>query len=235
MECPEGNVCFRKDSFGLWVITLLIVFVFLYFKLSKRMDKNLELKQREIDYKKKIGELEEHIKNLRSEFSNAPSNRIKKTIEKDIKRFENEKEIYYKRLADPLEVPNQTYEFTRDIYNKVQDYQPKQMVNIPTRGVPTDFQPIGILTNVDSKKNPNILQLFGRPLWIGSNKWQYYTSSDNYQSIKIQIISKKRECLSDLGCEELYIGDIVHVPSYGMDFRVDLYRLDKPTYIPYMV
>ncbi len=235
MECPEGNICFRKESFGIWVLCVLAIFVFLYYKISRKMEKNLVLKDKEINYKNKISELENHIEKLKGSLSNIANSNAKREVEKDIKRFENEKELYYKRLNDPLEVPNQTYEFTRSMYDNVQRYQPKQMVNIPTRGVPTDFQPIGVLTNVDSKKNPNILQLFGRPLWIGSNKWQYYTSSDNYQSIKIQIVHKRRECLSDLGCEELYIGDIVHVPSYGMDFRVDLYRIDKPSYIPYMV
>ena len=235
MDCPEGNVCFRKESFGIWILISLGVFMFLYYNMSKKIEKNLRLKEKEIDYKNKIDKLEGYIAELKASLSNTTSSKVKKTIERDIKRFEDEKELYYKRIGDPLEVPNRTYEFTRGMYDKVQDYQPKQMVNIPTRGVPTDFQPIGVLTNVDSKKTPNILQLFGRPLWIGSNKWQYYTSSDNYQSIKIQIISKRRECLSDLGCEELYLGDIVHVPAYGMDFRVDLYRIDKPTYIPYLV
>ncbi len=235
MDCPEGNFCFRKESFGVWILISLAVFWFLYYNMSKKIEKNIRLKENELLHKKKIEDLERVIGELKGSLATTSNSKVKKTIEKDIRRFEEEKELYYKRIADPLEVPNRTYEFTRGMYNKVQDYQPKQMVNIPTRGVPTDFQPIGVLTNVDSKKNPNILQLFGRPLWIGSNKWQYYTSSDNYQSIKIQIINKRQECLSDLGCEELYIGDIVHVPSYGMDFRVDLYRIDKPTYIPYMV
>lgn len=235
MECPEGNFCFKKESFGLWILLSLVIFIILYYNMSKKIEKNLILKEKHLENKKKIENLERHIEELKSALTNTSNSKIKKTIENDIKRFEEEKELYYKRIGDPLEVPNRTYEFTRGIYNKVQEYQPREMVNIPTRGVPTDFQPLGVLTNVDNKKTPNILQLFGRPLWIGSNKWQYYTSSDNYQSIKIQIINKRQECLSDLGCEELYLGDIVHVPAYGMDFRVDLYRIDKPKYIPYLV
>ncbi len=228
MDCPEGNVCFRKESFGIWILVLLGVFVFLYYKMSRKMDKNSELKE-------KIQQLENHIQQLKDAASKETDKETKKIIKQDVHRFEKQKDVYYKRLNDPLEVPNQTYEFTSDIYNRVQEYTPKRMVNIPTRGVPTDFQPLGILTNTDSKKNPNILQLFGRPLWIGSNKWQYYTSSDNYQSIKIQILNKRQECLRDQGCEELYTGDIVQVPAYGCEFRVELYRIDKPTYIPYLV
>jgi hypothetical protein len=228
MNCPDGSVCFRKESFGVWVVALLIVFVFLYYKLGRKMDKNVQLRE-------KIDQLQSKIADLRGAVDNESDKQAKKEMRDDIRRFEKEKEMYYKRLGDPLEVPNQTYEFTRGVYNNVDRYQPKQMVNVPTRGVATDFQPIGVLTNVDSKKNPNILQLFGRPLWIGSNKWQYYTSSDNYQSVKIQIMNKRQECLTDLGCQEIYTGDIVHVPSYGMDFKVDLYQMDKPRYIPYLI
>lgn len=235
MECPEGNFCFRKESFGMWILLLLVIFVYLYYKMTNKVNKNEILKEKELFYKNKIDELENHIKELKGTLENETNRKVKKEVKHDIKRFEKEKEMYYRRLGDPLEVPNQTYEFTSNIYNNVQKYDPKKMINIPTRGVPTDFQPIGVLTNVDSKKNPNILQLFGRPLWIGSNKWQYYTSSDGFQSIKIQLLHKRKECLSDLGCEELYIGDIVHIPAYGMDFKVDLYRIDKPTYIPYLV
>jgi hypothetical protein len=228
MNCPDGNVCFRKESFGVWVIVLLFVFMFLYYKLANKMNKNLFLRD-------KINQLEIRIGSLKGAAENETDREAKKEMRDDIRRFEKEKEQYYRRLGDPLEVPNQTYEFTRGVYENTQRYQPRQMVNIPTRGVPTDFQPIGVLTNVDSKKSPNILQLFGRPLWIGSNKWQYYTSSDNFQSVKIQIVSRKQECLSDLGCQEIYNGDIVHVPSYGMDFKVEIYKLDKPRYIPYMI
>ena len=158
--------------------------------------------------------------------------RAKKEITADIVRKEKEREIYFRRLGDPTEEPRRTYPFTKDIYDNVQEYAAKTGVNIPTRGLATDFQPIGILTNTETTKSPNILQLYGRAIWPGSYKWQYYTNSDNFQSVKVQVIHKGRECMNDLGCEEIYTGDIVKIPSYGMNFRAELYRLDSPAYIP---
>jgi hypothetical protein len=228
MECPEGSFCFRKESFGIWLILITIILFYFYYKMSRKVSKtNI--------YKEKIIELENTLKELNNKLSNISSTKKREEIVKDINNLEEQRELYYRRIRDPLEVPYKTYEFTKGVQSNVDKYTPKQLINIPTRGMPTDFQPIGVLTNIDTKKEPNILQLFGRPLWIGSNKWQYYTSSDNYQSIKIQVVSKRRECLSDLGCEELYTGDTVFIPSYGMNFRVDLYRFDKPQYVPYFV
>ena len=54
--------------------------------------------------------------------------------------------------------------------------------------------------------------------------------------IKLPIQVKKRDCLDDNGCEELYNGDQVSIPQYGSDreFKVSIYNLDKPRYIPYL-
>jgi hypothetical protein len=133
-----------------------------------------------------------------------------------------------------MEEPRRTYPFTKDIYDNVQEYQAKTATNIPTRGLSSDFQPIGILTNIDTKKTPNILQLYGRAIYPASYRWQYYTNSDNFQSVKVQVVHKGRECMNDNGCEELYTGDVVRIPAYDMQFRVELYRLDKPAYIPHL-
>ena len=46
------------------------------------------------------------------------------------------------------------------------------------------------------------------------------------------ILYKGRECMSDIGCDELYTGDLVRIPSYDSQFRVEMYRLDSPAYIP---
>ena len=154
-----------------------------------------------------------------------------------------------RRLDDPVEEPRRTYPFTTTIYNNVQRYQNQNPINISTRGETRDFQPIGTLTNTTNHNNnnntlspspspssPHILQLFGRAIYPGSYKWQYYTNSDNFQSVKVQLIHKGRQCLDDIGCEELNSGDIVRVPAYhNLLFRVELYGLDKPTYIPYLV
>ena len=86
------------------------------------------------------------------------------------------------------------------------------------------------INNTDS----NILPLFGRPTFNGSNKWNYYTSSDKFQNFKLPISIDGRKCDDDLGCNELRDGDMISIPSYNGKFRVEIYNYDKPRYIPFV-
>ena len=106
-------------------------------------------------------------------------------------------------------------------------------INISTRGPQVDYSQIGVLTNNDNGKN-TILPLYGRPTYHGSSKWLYYTSTDKYNSIKIPINYKNRNCSDDTGCDELGEGDSLNVPAYNNTFKVTTYQLDKPRYIPYI-
>ena len=201
-------------------------------KEVKQIKKEKQKLIKDINKKEKILKKLNQSEQIMDEVDESQYNAVKKEVTKDIVRKEKEREIYFRRLGDPTEEPRRTYPFTKDIYDNVQNYQIKTATNIPTRGVSTDFQPIGILTNSDMKSTPTILQLYGRAIYPGSYKWQYYTNSDNFQSVKVQVIHKGRECMNDLGCEELYTGDSVRVPAYDKHFKVELYRLDRPAYIP---
>ena len=105
-------------------------------------------------------------------------------------------------------------------------------INIPTRGPTPDIQQVGILTSDDNDK---ILALYGRPTFRGSSKWLYYTSTDKFQSIKVPIHNKNRDCTQDLGCDEIYENDSINVPAYGSSpFKATIYSLDAPRYIPFI-
>ena len=77
-------------------------------------------------------------------------------------------------------------------------------------------------------------QSHGKPVYPGSNKWLYYTTSDKYNMVKLPFSHNGRKCDSDYGCDELYDGDIVQLPAYNGSFKVSVYQLDKPRYIPYV-
>jgi hypothetical protein len=240
MECPPGNICFQQDRFAMGFIIVIGILLYIYIRNSDRITRNTELQSQQTKLSTKIVSLENHIQGLKKQLGEIQSEdgkefkKAKKEIIQDITRKEKEREIYFRRLGDPMEEPRRTYPFTKDIYDNVQEYQSKTATNIPTRGLSSDFQPIGILTNIDTKKTPNILQLYGRAIYPASYRWQYYTNSDNFQSVKVQVVHKGRECMNDNGCEELYTGDVVRIPAYDMQFRVELYRLDKPAYIPHL-
>jgi hypothetical protein len=121
---------------------------------------------------------------------------------------------------------------------------PQQMgmpINIETRGSGGDFQQVGILSkqNIDEDgKTPgnntdtNILPLYGKPIYRGASKWIYYTETDKYNPVKIPITVGGRDCTDDQGCDELYDGSDVVIPSYNGVFKVKIYKFNKPRYIP---
>lgn len=136
------------------------------------------------------------------------------------------------RIINPLLPPERSYTNTYGI-----------PINIPSRGPFQAYQQVGILSKdeiADLDKIPgnnndsNILPLFGRPTYYGSNRWNYYTSSDKFQSVKLPINIDGRKCTEDLGCDELRDGDMVSIPSYNGRFRVEIYDFDKPRYIPFV-
>lgn len=136
------------------------------------------------------------------------------------------------RIINPLLPPERSYQNTYGV-----------PINIPSRGPNISYQQVGILykENVENtdkmpgnNNDSNILPLFGRPTFNGSNKWNYYTSSDKFQNFKLPITIDGRKCDDDLGCNELRDGDMISIPSYNGRFRVEIYNYDKPRYIPYI-
>jgi hypothetical protein len=102
----------------------------------------------------------------------------------------------------------------------------KQLINMPTRGYPDNYQLIGVLLRDNTETAFN---LFGRQTYPGSNQYEYYAQGTMYNNhVKLPI--HKRDS------RELYEGDEVKIP--GTDekkgqFKVKLYNFDVPRYNPY--
>jgi hypothetical protein len=138
----------------------------------------------------------------------------------------------HERVINPLLPPERSYENTYGV-----------PINIPTRGSSGGFQQIGMLykqnitdnsATIGNSSETAIFPLYGRPIYPGSNKWSYYTASDKFNSVKMPITHNGRRCDADYGCHELYNGDIIQIPAYNGDFKVEIYDYDKPRYIPYV-
>ena len=84
------------------------------------------------------------------------------------------------------------------------------------------------------KPNPGHDPLFGKPLYRGSSNWLYYSTSDKLSSVKIPLTVGGKDCTDDQGCKEINDGDSITVPSYNCEFKVKMYKFDKPRYIPYV-
>lgn len=105
------------------------------------------------------------------------------------------------------------------------DYSPNRN---PSYQKNTNVQQIGYLTMEGGDASaPTILPLFGQSLrYKHSDRWVYFTATDNFQSIRLPVESEKRDCMNDdVGCKELYTGDVVTVPSYNSaSFTVTVYK-----------
>ena len=122
------------------------------------------------------------------------------------------------------------------------DYNKGMPININTRPI-DNIEQLGILYKDDienATKIPGnnsssvILPLFGRSKYRGSNKWIYYTSTDSHNSVRIPIYHKNKHCNKEIGCDELYDGDLVSIPSLNGTFKVNLYEKEGIQYIPYI-
>jgi hypothetical protein len=100
---------------------------------------------------------------------------------------------------------------------------PKRDPEYPLRGVSSEFQQIGTLTNNDDDP-PMILPLFGRPIPARKDRWEYYTATDKYNMLRIPVTFENRDCMEEVGCREVYNKDTVFIPSYKKEFVVQLYK-----------
>ncbi len=158
----------------------------------------------------------------------------------------NEKIYIQEKTTIPsiINIPNYPYTNQPDVL--LNPYTPplrdeRYLVPIPTRipinvqtnigAVDTNYRQIGLLKPVNGSKK--ILPLMGRPLLVNRDTWQYYSMSDQNNSIKLPIIRKGKSCTNEYGCDSLYSGDVVLVEGYDERFRVTMYDNDVVRYLPF--
>lgn len=134
------------------------------------------------------------------------------------------------RIINPLLPPERSYVNTYGI-----------PTNIPSRGFSGGYQQIGTLhktniTDTDSLPGNNnksvILPIYGQPTYPGSNKWNYYTTSDKNTMVKMTFKVNGKMSDDRHGVNELMTDDQVQIPEYNGDFSVKKYQFDQPKYIP---
>lgn len=86
-----------------------------------------------------------------------------------------------------------------------------------------EFQQVGILKSIDGSE-PIVLPLFGRRLPNRPDRWEYYTATDKQNMLRVPIVFENRDCLEEVGCNEVYKGDTIEVPVYNKQFEVQLYK-----------
>ena len=212
--CLSDSLCFKTENILLVFISILIG---LYFVKNTAKEYNNVLQQKNTEEQVKLQSLETKLNLLEG-----------KTL------MNGEKNLFEKRITDPLVPPFQTYPG-----NYIMRKPPGIPINIPTRGFVPNYQQIGVL-NPDSNGSPSVnelLPLYGKPTYPGSNQWNYYTNTNGYNPLKLPVFLNGKNCTEEYGCKQLFdVGDKVKVEGGGQkDYTIGtLYKYDTPRYIPFV-
>ena len=109
-------------------------------------------------------------------------------------------------------------------------------INVSTNvgAVDTTYRQVGMLTPLRGGNKDKILPLMGRPLFVSRDKWQYYTMSDQNNSIKLPISRNGRSGTTEYGVDKLYNGDTVYVEGYDQAFKITTYDNEVIKYLPFV-
>ena len=209
-KCPPGVICIENVTMFFLIIIILIIVYLIYISFIKRENKqkvvvNVE-KQNDPSY-------------IISQQPNYPYNNIPVN------------DVLMNPYVPPLR--DERY-FIPEVVPVRRGMVP---INVSTNpgAVDTNYRQMGILTPLHkNSKKDKILPLMGRPLLVNRDKWQYYTMSDQNNSVKLPIIYKGRSCTNEYGCDQLYNGDRGYVEGYNQAFKITIYENDVIKYIPYL-
>lgn len=109
-------------------------------------------------------------------------------------------------------------------------------INVSTNvgAVDTNYRQMGILTPMNGSNKDGILPLMGRPLFTNRQKYQYFTTSNQHNNVKLPVSVKGRSGTNEYGVDEIYTGDTVYIEGINSSYRVTMYDDDTIKYIPYI-
>jgi hypothetical protein len=226
--CPKGMICINNTHFiGGGIIALLVFYMVNRESYHQLYQKINDVKMDQIELNNKVQEP------IQVNTQNNNSN-----LEQEMVFYNSDKVKMDEILEPPL---------SRNYYhdpNGIKMIPKKAMpINIKTRGDGGDYQQIGILYKdsvIDEEKAPgnntdaNVLPLFGKPVYRGASRYNYYTATDKYNQIKVPIKINNNDCTDERGCDEINNDDMIPVPGYNANFKAQIYKLDSPRYIPYV-
>ena len=109
-------------------------------------------------------------------------------------------------------------------------------INVSTNvgAVDTTYRQMGIITPLNGASKDNILPLMGRPLFTNRDKWQYYSTSNQHNNVKLPVSRAGRSCTNEYGCDKLYTGDTVYIEGANETYKVTVYDNDTIKYLPFV-
>lgn len=201
------SICLPRTHYYFFMFGITTLTVFYVYSISKN-DFKLDLKN--------------NLGYQLNEIMNKEDQRPKQFLNPEL-----EKRMYLERRDRRVVDDNLSPPERRDQEYAYPDRYVKSLINVPTRGLPDNYQAVGTLVR---KKDEKILQLFGRQTFPSSNQWEYYVVGNDGNAFT------NKMPLSIKGGREIENGQQIPLqwldPSKGT-FEVNLYNYDVPRYNPY--
>ena len=86
---------------------------------------------------------------------------------------------------------------------------------------PGHMQQMGLITNGDET-----LPLYGKEVRGRRDRYNYYTTTGGENLYPVSVSHNARDCMEDIGCQELYGNETVTVLGKTGSFTVNMYRTD---------
>lgn len=112
--------------------------------------------------------------------------------------------------------------------------QHKMPFNIPTQRQDSNFSQLGMLTKTNSDGDNTILPLFGKQTNASRGKWNYFSMSDQNNSIRLPLSFNGKNGSDEYGIDEISNGDNVYLEGHNDTFEVTLYKNNDFTYNNYL-
>ena len=88
---------------------------------------------------------------------------------------------------------------------------------------PGYVQQMGVLVGPDEETLP----LFGKEVRGRRDRYHYYTVTPGEQIYSLPVTHDNRDCMDDIGCQELYGNESVSVLGQSGTFQAKMYRTDN--------
>ena len=223
-KCPPGVICVENITMGFIIIIVCIVIYLFYSSLFKQMNSHNNNNNNNNNTREKII-IKERERNNQANGNGG----IFSYFTRPNYAYNN---LPHDVLMNPYAPPLND---ERYLIPEMMNIPPGRIpINISTNigAVDTSYRQVGILTPLNGVNK--ILPLMGRPLFVNRDKWQYYTLSDQNNSIKLPVVKNGRSCTNEYGCDKLYNGDTIYVEGYNQAFKVTSYDTDTIKYLPFI-
>ena len=213
-KCPPGVICFENFTF-LYVIIAVGIMLYLFYIRQESVNTNANTKMNTNNAVQHNNMSDSHsYSGISSMFGIFPRpNYSFSNVQNDV-------------LMNPYTPPlkDERVIMSNDVRGGVP-------ININTRAVDTNYRQIGLLKRMNGQET--LLSLMGRPLYVGRDKWQYYTMNDSNNQLKLPVSFKSKSCTSEYGCDEISNGDTVYVDGIDATFQATIYDNATMRYIPF--